>query len=93
MTKPKKTLEEVYAQSSVLGMNVRMLMAVNRDSRETVADYLGISRKTMTERLARPWEFRLQELEDLGRRYDVTVSQLAKRPVYVEDEPMREAVR
>lgn len=93
MTKPKKTLEEVYAQSSVLGINVRMLMTVNRDTRESVADYLGISRKTMTERLTEPWTFRLQEVEDLARRYGVTVSQLAMRPVFVEDEPMREGVR
>jgi len=81
----KKTISEAYPESCVIAENILMLMTINRDTRESVADYLGISRKTMTERLACPWMFRLEELEAVAMRYDVTVRQLLS-PMRFEEE-------
>ena len=75
---PKKTISDVYAQAVVIGDNLRMLIAFHRDTQQELAAYLGISDRCLRDRLARPWEFRLAELEDMARRYDVTVRQLAE---------------
>jgi len=75
---PKKAISDVYAQACVIGDNVRALIAVNRDSQIALAAYLGIGERTLRDRLVHPWDFRLAELEDIARRYDVTVRQLTE---------------
>ena len=75
---PKKSISDVYAQAVVIGDNLRMLIAFHRDTQQELAAYLGISDRCLRDRLCRPWEWRLSELEDLARRYEVTVRQLAE---------------
>ena len=81
----KKSLGEVYAESGVIAENVRMLMARYRDTQEELADFIRITSRTFRNRLARPWDFRLEELEAIAKRYDVTVRALLS-PIHFDEE-------
>lgn len=83
-TPAKKSLGEVYAESEVIAANVRMLMARYRDTQQELADFIRITSRTFRNRMARPWEFRMDELEALAKRYDVTVRALLS-PIHFED--------
>ena len=81
----KKTMAEVHRESMVISENVRMLMARYRDTQAEVAGFLGIGLRTYEGRLAAPWEFRMEELEGIAQRYDLTVGALL-RPIRFDDD-------
>ena len=80
----KKTMAAIHAEALVISENLRMLMARYRDTQAEVAGFLGIGVRTFEGRLAAPWEFRMEELEGIAQRYDVTVGLLLK-PIRFED--------
>ena len=84
MRKARKSAAEVHAESVVIAENVRVLMARYRDTQAEVAAFLRIGLRTFEGRLAAPWEFRLEELEGIAQRYDVTVGTLL-RPIRFEE--------
>ena len=84
MKPAKKTMEEVHRESGVIANNIRMLMGRYRDTSETLGAFIGINGRTLRNRLDEPWMFRLEELEAVAMRYDVTVRQLMS-PMRFED--------
>lgn len=84
-TAPKKTVREAYPTAVTVAENVRILMDRHHDTQEELAAFLGITDRTLRDRLARPWEFRFSELEDLARYYNVPVRDLT-RPVRFADD-------
>ena len=81
----KKTISEVYPESCVIAENIRMLMTRYRDTPATLGDFTGLNERTVRNRLREPWMFRLEELEAVAMRYDVTVRQLLS-PMRFEEE-------
>ena len=77
----KKTVAEIHRESGVIAENVRMLMGRYNDSADTLEDFIGVNGRTVHE----PWTFRLEELEAVAMRYDVTIRQLMS-PIRFEEE-------
>lgn len=81
----KKTIAEIHRESGVIAENIRMLMGRYNDSADTLADFVGINGRTVRNRLHEPWTFRLEELEAVAMRYDVTIRQLMSPIRFDED--------
>ena len=84
-TAAKKTAGEAHRETSVIAENLRILAGRYRDTLGALADFMGITVRTLYSRLERPWEFRLEELEAAAMRYDVTVRQLMMPMRFEED--------
>lgn len=82
---PKKTVEEIHREAGVIAGNIRALMGRYRDGQQDVAKTAGLTAPTFRARMENPWMFRMEELEALAARYDVTVRQLLS-PMKFEEE-------
>ena len=82
----KKTVAEIHRESGVIAENVRKLMGRYNDSADTLADFIGVNGRTVRNRLHEPWTFRLEELEAVAIRYDVTIRQLMSPIRFADDE-------
>jgi len=88
-TKPaRKTAREAFPAAAALRENLDLLMSRNRESRNDLAKYLRMDITTLRRRLEDPTLFQVGELEMIALRFDVTVSQLMKPAVFVEDTPI-----
>ena len=84
----RKTAREAFPAAAALRENLELLMMRNRDSRNKLAEVLGMDIATLRRRLEDPTEFRIGELEALALWWDVSVSQLTQPARLVEDEPI-----
>ncbi len=85
LPRAKKTIAEIHRESGVIAENIRMLMGRSGDTADTLAGFVGINGRTVRNRLHEPWTFRLEELEAVAMRYDVTIRQLMS-PIRFEDD-------
>ena len=85
LPRAKKTIAEIHRESGVISENIRMLMGRYNDSADTLAGFVGINGRTVRNRLHEPWTFRLEELEAVAMRYDVTIRQLMS-PIRFDEE-------
>lgn len=81
----KKTVAEIHRESGVITENIRLLAGRYHDTVSELAGFIGITDRTLYFRFERPWEFRLEELEAVAMRYDVTIRQLMS-PIRFDEE-------
>lgn len=84
-TPAKKSTAEIHRESGVITENIRLLAGRYHDTVSELAGFIGITDRTLYFRFERPWEFRLEELEAVAMRYDVTIRQLMS-PIRFEDD-------
>lgn len=86
MTHTGKGASDTRQASVIAAENIRMLMARYNDTRRELAAFMGIGVRTLDERFAAPWEFRLDEIESAAMRYDATVPQLFRPMRFADDD-------
>lgn len=60
-------------------MNIALLkskMALNGDTQTTLAEYLGVTNNTMSNKMIGKYEFKHSEIEAIARRYKLTAEEL-----------------
>ena len=85
MTHTGKGASDTRQASMIAAENIRMMMRRYGDTRRDLAGFMGIAVRTLDERFAAPWEFRLDEIESAALRYDVRVPQLFRPMRFEED--------
>jgi len=84
----RKTVREAFPAATALRENLELLMLRNRDSRNKLAEVLGMDIATLRRRIDDPTKFTVGDLEALALWWDVSVSQLTQPARLVEDEPI-----
>lgn len=84
----RKTMREAFPAAAALRENLELLMIRNHDSRNKLAEVLGVDVATLRRRLDEPTKFTLGDLEALALWWDVSVSALTQPARLVEDEPI-----
>lgn len=84
----RKTMREAYPAAAALRENLELMMARNGDSRNRVADVIGIDIATLRRRMEEPTRFTVGELEALALWWDVSVSALTQPARLAADRPI-----
>ena len=80
-TKAKKTMEEVHPAAYQIARNIETMMRENKDSKDTIAELLGVSRTTLWRRLTTsPYDITLMEIDILCAYWGIDFSALLKPP-------------
>lgn len=85
----RKTAREAFPAAAALRENVELLMIRNHDSRNKLAEVIGVDVATLRRRLEDPTKFTVADLEALAQWWDVSVSALTQPARLVEDEPIQ----
>lgn len=62
-------------------MKVKLLkskMVLNGDTQKKLAEYMGISENALMWKLQGKYDFKTKEIEFIGRRYQLTISELCE---------------
>lgn len=84
----RKTMREAFPAATALRENLELMMIRNHDSRNKLAEVLGVDVATLRRRLDDPTKFTLGDLEAMALWWDVSVSALTQPARLVEDEPI-----
>lgn len=80
-TKPKKTMEDAHPGVYQTARNIETMMRENKDSKDTIAELLGMSRTTLWRRLTvNPYEITLLELDILCAYWGIDFATLMRPP-------------
>ena len=84
----RKTVREAFPAATALRENLELMMIRNHDSRNKLAEVLGVDIATLRRRMEDPTKFTVGDLEALALWWDVSVSALTQPARLVEDEPI-----
>lgn len=87
-TAARKTAREAFPAAAALRENVELMMIRNGDSRNRIAEVLGVDVATLRRRMDDPTRFTLGDLEALAQWWDVSVSALTQPARLAADEPI-----
>ncbi len=79
--KRERTVKDIYPEAfRVLG-NIEWLSKRHGTTEDELARAMGCSRQTLRQRQAKPWDFRVDELTNIGRLWGLTPQQLMVEPI------------
>ncbi len=87
-TAARKTAREAFPAAAALRENLELMMIRNGDSRNRLAEVLGVDIATLRRRMDDPTRFTLGDLGARAQWWDVSVSALTQPARLVEDEPI-----
>lgn len=80
-TKAKKSMDEVHPTAYQVARNIETMMRENHDSKDTIAELLGVSRSTLWRRLTlSPYDITLAELGILCEYWGIDMKVLVSPP-------------
>lgn len=79
--KKGRSAQEIYPEAFCVLGNIEWLSRRHGTTEDELARAMGCSRQTLRLRKEKPWDFRVDELTNIGRLWGLTPMQLMVEPV------------